>query len=416
MADGNPLTLGADNTATSDTRLVINERRNSARTLTIFSAGDGTTSPAEDVVALKLVTFGTSSNPSSNDFSAALLADSYVSDCIVARADAFPGENDPTPNQTRCAVRARAARPGDLGVYGENIAGGIGVSGVGGQTGVSGESTVGGIGVGGASHGGIGVLGVDYTGDGVSGLGRRGVTAIGTEIGVVGEGQTEFGATGVQGLALGSGTGNAGVRGGSTQGVGVEGRSVNYIGVYAEGGPGLLARGTDGVAARFDGNVFVEGSLIVSGAKSALVPHPDGSRRQLYALESPESWFEDFGEAMIQDGQAYVDIDPHFAALIRTDDYQVFLTPYEDCNGLYVIARKSTGFMVRELKKGTSTLSFGYRILGRRKDIDAKRLERVPWPEYSIPPEPPAFVRPTAVFEPPARPEPLGDADPPAQE
>ena len=40
----------------------------------------------------------------------------------------------------------------------------------------------------------------------------------------------------------------------------------------------------------------LEGGLtIVGGIKSAAVPHPDGSHRQLYCMESPENWFEDFG-------------------------------------------------------------------------------------------------------------------------
>ena len=46
----------------------------------------------------------------------------------------------------------------------------------------------------------------------------------------------------------------------------------------------------------------------------AAVSHPDGSHRLLYSLESPESWFEDFGEARLVDGKAEVRLDPDFAA------------------------------------------------------------------------------------------------------
>ena len=57
---------------------------------------------------------------------------------------------------------------------------------------------------------------------------------------------------------------------------------------------------TNGVAGAyagaFYGPVIIGGDFTVFGAKSAAVPHPDGSHRLLYCVESPESWFEDFGK------------------------------------------------------------------------------------------------------------------------
>ena len=42
----------------------------------------------------------------------------------------------------------------------------------------------------------------------------------------------------------------------------------------------------------------IEGDLtIVGGTKSAAVPHTVGSYGQMYCMESPESWFEDFAPA-----------------------------------------------------------------------------------------------------------------------
>ena len=87
---------------------------------------------------------------------------------------------------------------------------------------------------------------------------------------------------------------------------------------------------------------------VIGGAKSAAVPHPDGSHRRLYALESPESWFEDFGEAHLVDGKAQIKLDPDFAKLVKTDKYHVFLTSYADSYGLYVADRTDKGFEVRE--------------------------------------------------------------------
>ncbi len=58
----------------------------------------------------------------------------------------------------------------------------------------------------------------------------------------------------------------------------------------------------------------------------------------------------------------------------------MFLTPRGDCRGLYVASQAASGFEVRELQGGTSTLGFTYRIMAHRKDLAAPRLERVTRP------------------------------------
>ena len=110
------------------------------------------------------------------------------------------------------------------------------------------------------------------------------------------------------------------------------------------------------------------------------MPHPDGSHRRFYSLESPESWFEDFGTGQVVGGRGLVRFDPEFAALTRGDKYHVFLTPRGDCRGLYVNAETSDGFEVHELQGGTSTVSFDYRVVARRKDVAGRRLECVTIP------------------------------------
>ena len=64
-------------------------------------------------------------------------------------------------------------------------------------------------------------------------------------------------------------------------------------------------------------------------------------------MEAPESWAEDFGEASLVGGKAEVKIDPDFAAVIHTDEYHVFLTPYGSTSGLRVTARQADRFTVR---------------------------------------------------------------------
>src|SRR5262249_51652110 len=117
---------------------------------------------------------------------------------------------------------------------------------------------------------------------------------------------------------------------------------------------------------------------------------------------APESYFEDVGRGQLTNGRGQVSLDVDFAALVRTDDFEVFLTPRGDCKGLYVASQSATGFEVRELQAGTSTLQFGYRVMARRKDIAGPRLERVPLP--TLPTLPDGVTVPTPAPGTPAAP------------
>jgi hypothetical protein len=127
--------------------------------------------------------------------------------------------------------------------------------------------------------------------------------------------------------------------------------------------------------------VLVNGSFtVLGGPKSAAVRHPDGSHRRLYSVESPESWFEDFGAGKLKKGRAEVKLDRDFAVLVRRNDYHVFLTPLADSQGLYVSKKSPSSFEVREQQGGTSSITFSYRVVARRKDIEGRRLEKVKVP------------------------------------
>ena len=169
-----------------------------------------------------------------------------------------------------------------------------------------------------------------------------------------------------------------GVSGQSTSGVGVRGFSQNNIGVSAQGSIGLVATGNQ-LAARFEGNVLVQGNFTVTGTKAAAVPFPDGSHRQLYCTESPESWFEDLGFGELIDGEAEVQLDPIFRSVVTTEPYHVFITEYGDNNGLYVSSRTSEGFVVRA-KASAGNGAFSYRIVAKRKGSLAPRFEKVSLP------------------------------------
>jgi hypothetical protein len=171
---------------------------------------------------------------------------------------------------------------------------------------------------------------------------------------------------------LGQSSSGAGVFGDGTSpgGYGVFGRSTS--------GAGIFGTTTNGYAGAFSGAVVVQGSFtVLGGPKSAAVPHPDGSHRRMYCQESPEPWFEDFGTASLTGGRAEIALDPDFDAVVKGDDYLVFLTPEGDCNGLYVSRKGPHRFVVEELKGGKGTLTFSYRLVSRRREAVGKRLERV---------------------------------------
>jgi hypothetical protein len=193
----------------------------------------------------------------------------------------------------------------------------------------------------------------------------------------------------------GPGAGGFGVYGLSARGHGL-------VGATAAAGAAAVVGATNGVsgayAAAFYGPVIATGSLTVVGAKSAAVPHPDGSHRRLYCVESPESWFEDFGKGRLECGKAEVEIEPHFAAVSDLDDYHVFLTAYGR-DTLFVSVQAADRFTVEALDPA-STARFSWRIVAKRKDIAAERLEVV-----AIPPPPQLPEGPSGSSAPLPRPQ-----------
>ncbi|MGW6167682.1 MULTISPECIES: hypothetical protein [Bacillaceae] len=224
--------------------------------------------------------------------------------------------------------------------------------------------------------------------DGVVGAGRsRGVVGFGSVQGVFGKGKTGVegkGSTGVAGSGeIGvSGFGNIGVLGKSSGMTRGPGKNDTPIGVQGEVDFGIGVLGK----ARLGGfGVFCRGNFAATGTKSALVPHPDGLHRTLYCMESPESWFEDFGIGELESGAATVHLDPDFAEIVHSDSYHVFLTPEGDSMGLYISKKTPSSFEVREQQGGSNSLSFSYRVVSKRKDTETSRLEKVKLQDENLP-------------------------------
>jgi hypothetical protein len=178
---------------------------------------------------------------------------------------------------------------------------------------------------------------------------------------------------------------------------GLSAKGHGLVGATAAAGAAAVVGATNGVAgayaAAFYGPVIVGGNFtVVGGAKSAVVPHPDGSHRRLYCVESPESWFEDFGRGTLACGEAMVRLDPDFAAVVDTADYHVFLTAYDFNSDLAVFDRSPDGFRVRTSEAAEG--AFSWRIVAKRKDISAPRFETV-----EIPKEPTLPAVPDSVYQ-----------------
>jgi hypothetical protein len=121
------------------------------------------------------------------------------------------------------------------------------------------------------------------------------------------------------------------------------------------------------------------GDLSCTGQVKSLVSAGGGARTvETYAPHSAEDWMEDYGTGVMQRGVSMVKIDPAFAETIsESADYHVFITPRGDSKGLYVINATAAGFEVRESGGGTSSLTFDYKIVGKRRGYEAQRLRDV---------------------------------------
>jgi hypothetical protein len=137
-----------------------------------------------------------------------------------------------------------------------------------------------------------------------------------------------------------------------------------------------------GYAGYFDGDVRVSGDFsVIGGAKSAAVQTDGGDYRLVYCQESPESWFEDFGEGRLVNGRAHIELDRLYLQTVTIDAQnlmKVFIQLNDpDCNGTAVI-RGTTGFDVVELQDGKGSASFSYRVVAKRRGFEQVRLERLP--------------------------------------
>jgi hypothetical protein len=138
------------------------------------------------------------------------------------------------------------------------------------------------------------------------------------------------------------------------------------------------------------GNVNITGQYQVNGAcvagcAAATAMHP-GRAVTRYVGTQTLPTVEDFGEAQLTNGQAYVPLDPSFANIIdQHTNYLVFITPEGPSRGLYITQKTLRGFSVRENPGGRSTIAFDYRIIAKPYAETQPRLPIATVPALRMP-------------------------------
>lgn len=207
---------------------------------------------------------------------------------------------------------------------------------------------------------GVGVFGQQGSESAISSF----FSGLGRGVGVWGDGGTTNGGTAIVGT---TDNGNAGFfvnNNSSWDTVYIQANSANF--------PFDVFNNPNGTFCDIDSAA----DLTCSGAITGAVSIAGGARTVgLSAIASPENWFEDFGSAELVHGAAVVKLDADFMQTVNTDrEYQVFLTPYGDCKGLYVTNRTPNSFEVHELGGGANSLNFGYRIAALRLKYEDVRF------------------------------------------
>jgi hypothetical protein len=289
----------------------------------------------------------------------------------ISRPDGLLGRTTYTTSNCAGVAGASEAASGGIGVLGtSNASNGTGVFGYSGSsvpfipppagTGVFGEGPVNGIA--GKSAAGTAVMGNSSTGDGVWGITSGNLRIA---VGAHGIGQAH--------ALAGYSENQVGV-------IGVNVSGANYAGYFTSGGP-------------THPGVFIDGFFVATGTKSQAVPTAKHGLRRLYAVESTQPLFEDFGSAWLENGQTTVRLDPIFAATVNTaTKYHVFLTPRSaDTRGLAVVAQNAEGFTVQEAHGGRGSYEFDYRIMAKVRGQEDTRLEAFTLPTSPTPPKVPSL-------------------------
>ncbi len=159
---------------------------------------------------------------------------------------------------------------------------------------------------------------------------------------------------------------------------------------------------------------------------SCTVKDEQGVDRTMYCSESPEFFFEDYGQGQLVNGQAHIDIDSLLAKHVIIDDkhpLRVYIQVEgdENCKGVVVKNKTAGGFDVVEMMGGTSGATFQWHIVCNVADVDLGdgRISRLADSRFSPMGAPRELVEQPAAVAPaksaPAAAQPVPGTDVPAQ-
>jgi len=109
------------------------------------------------------------------------------------------------------------------------------------------------------------------------------------------------------------------------------------------------------------------------GTAATIVDGTQGKQDQriMFCPEMPEIFFMDVGQGQLQNGRAYITLDPIFAKNIVVNSQhplRVIIQLEDECNGVRVTNKSQNGFEVVELHNGTSNARFTYFVIANRAD------------------------------------------------
>ena len=175
----------------------------------------------------------------------------------------------------------------------------------------------------------------------------------------------------------------------------LEGSSDMYYGGFFYSGGVSSGASYSYAGARYGGTNY---KIIGNGNVSTIVEgiNRNDSKKIMFAPEAPEVLFEDYGIGQLTNGIAHIVIDPIFANNItvnREHPLKVFIQLEGDCNGVFVMNKTGTGFTVKELQNGTSSVSFSWHIVANRKnEIGRNSGEETIYADLRFPDAPSAIL------------------------
>ena len=115
----------------------------------------------------------------------------------------------------------------------------------------------------------------------------------------------------------------------------------------------------------------VAGNINKTGTSNFSIPHPlkKGHRLVYTGIEAAEVLLIHRGTATLSNGQTRIDFPDHFIAVSDPRNITAYLTPKQNCNGLFIVEVTNDHLVVQELQGGTSSAQFDFMVVTVRNQF-----------------------------------------------